>query len=831
MFNFNTVKTLPVSLIQKPIEQAAIVIWLIAIGQFINFAFASSGVITMTWFITAPALMLASIIVAIRTKNSLPLIIVFLTGLSAVLFLISPELLNDLNFNHILILASLYGLVFWLLFSRFFNSHYILRIGKLFAPDNDAFRMVMLLERMSFYLSFLIINISLIAYVSIESLFFNYISYIVFSAAIIILFISGRFVAKNLRGILLPVYMTLFLISSFNTPDSSINDNPDVANQVLLIWGFALWFFHNVISTVYNRVFSNKQIMTVLWPLFGLVVILFAIVNQASEALTYIPSLLILMVYLFLILRNTSSALISWSVIVLSSWIFFVVLLSPENIFDIPLMLFWEYGREYLSFCLFLLVFSTVWNRYINSFFMRAGWQKISFRKPVLFITFFISLLYLVFNTIIAFAFIAENYELINMSYKIENTSIFVLLLFFSLSLFVTNKVVANLIYFSTLVLLIISWGSNKVVPDYLLFALINLALVLLPSVNQLLNKNTFYWNVIISESMTWVNISFAASLLCLLHSMAISDFDYGTSWLFFNTAILFISSVILGKYQNSQLWHAASYLLAAALIVSVRLMILGTVAVNEIDTIAILVISFIFYAMTHESKLSLSGINTQRLAAILPLSSLLTIPWSAGSVHSSLTLLVLGIFYFIIQNHSLNRNSRFLQYSAFVFINMSVYLWMPVLSGYTGLLLFYVIPVVFSLLCVTHLHKKEIKPGLLNKVRLLALSSLYVVITTDVFINDTLVVFVLGLMFGLAGIIYGISSKTRLFLYTGVSFMVVIIFGQLMMFYPEGRLARALILMVLGVTITGSMIWFNIKREMLLAKIRLFRADLDSWD
>ena len=51
------------------------------------------------------------------------------------------------------------------------------------------------------------------------------------------------------------------------------------------------------------------------------------------------------------------------------------------------------------------------------------------------------------------------------------------------------------------------------------------------------------------------------------------------------------------------------------------------------------------------------------------------------------------------------------------------------------------------------------------------------------------------------------------------------------MAFYPESRLARALILMFLGVSITGAMIFFNIKRELLLEKIKLFRADLDLWD
>ncbi len=36
--------------------------------------------------------------------------------------------------------------------------------------------------------------------------------------------------------------------------------------------------------------------------------------------------------------------------------------------------------------------------------------------------------------------------------------------------------------------------------------------------------------------------------------------------------------------------------------------------------------------------------------------------------------------------------------------------------------------------------------------------------------------------------------------------------------------------LMVLGAAITGIMIWFNMKREAILQRIRIFRADLETW-
>ena len=112
-----------------------------------------------------------------------------------------------------------------------------------------------------------------------------------------------------------------------------------------------------------------------------------------------------------------------------------------------------------------------------------------------------------------------------------------------------------------------------------------------------------------------------------------------------------------------------------------------------------------------------------------------------------------------------------------------------------------------------------------------MSLSALYLVVTADVFISSSLLLFFVGLLIGLLSVIYGISSKTKAFLYTGIGFFFINILGQLVVFYPDDRLGWALILMSTGAVITGLMVWFNIKREMLLSKIRLFRADLEQWE
>ena len=67
--------------------------------------------------------------------------------------------------------------------------------------------------------------------------------------------------------------------------------------------------------------------------------------------------------------------------------------------------------------------------------------------------------------------------------------------------------------------------------------------------------------------------------------------------------------------------------------------------------------------------------------------------------------------------------------------------------------------------------------------------------------------------------------------LYAGMAFLVLNVLGQLVKLYPEQRLGRALVLIALGTVIIGLMIWFNIKREAVLQRLRIFRADLSRWE
>ena len=46
------------------------------------------------------------------------------------------------------------------------------------------------------------------------------------------------------------------------------------------------------------------------------------------------------------------------------------------------------------------------------------------------------------------------------------------------------------------------------------------------------------------------------------------------------------------------------------------------------------------------------------------------------------------------------------------------------------------------------------------------------------------------------------------------MTFLIVNVLGHLVRFYPDGRLAKAVMLMAVGAAITAAMVWFNLKRE-----------------
>ena len=253
------------------------------------------------------------------------------------------------------------------------------------------------------------------------------------------------------------------------------------------------------------------------------------------------------------------------------------------------------------------------------------------------------------------------------------------------------------------------------------------------------------------------------------------------------------------------------------------RLWWVGLAPVGVGDTAALVAAS---YGLLVLQRLTGSR-GVLHLVLLLPILALLTVPYQLGSAHAGLTLIAAATLYLLTRQATGMGTPLYL---AIVALNAAAYLWVPGWAAHAGLTQIYVFPAALTVLLLLHLHRDAIRPAVLNGARLSALATLYAAATADVFLRADLAVFALALALGLAGAGLGIALRTRAFLYAGVAFLVVNVLGQLVQLYPEQRLARAVLLMALGAAVTAAMIGFSMKREAVLARVRVFRADLASW-
>jgi hypothetical protein len=321
-----------------------------------------------------------------------------------------------------------------------------------------------------------------------------------------------------------------------------------------------------------------------------------------------------------------------------------------------------------------------------------------------------------------------------------------------------------------------------------------------------------------------WVlyTLNFAFTLLTGLSPQQLAaGWDSGAALL---CAVLLVTLGISEARRSQQaIWVYGVTLLAGLSGVYLRLLWVGPAPLSVWDTAAIMGAAYGLFIL---QRFTLSRPVLQ-LVLVLPLLALLTVPIQLGSTQTACTLLAAAMLYL------LTRRATGLEtplYLGLLTLNGGLYLWVPTWAEQTGLFQIYLIPAVLTVLVLLQLHRRELRPGVLNSARLAALSTLYAAATLDVFLQADLAVFILALALSITGIVLGIGLRIRAFLYAGVTFLVLNVLGQLLKLYPEQRLGRALVLMALGAVIIGLMIWFNIKREAILQRIRVFRADLAEW-
>ncbi|MEZ5582903.1 MAG: hypothetical protein R3F37_09145 [Candidatus Competibacteraceae bacterium] len=305
---------------------------------------------------------------------------------------------------------------------------------------------------------------------------------------------------------------------------------------------------------------------------------------------------------------------------------------------------------------------------------------------------------------------------------------------------------------------------------------------------------------------------------------------------------VLLLAMMIQLAWQQADRaeWVYASAFLVLALAGYVRLVVLGPTPFTIMEGGVLVALGYGVFMLQRFT----GSVPLYRVALVLPVLALFILPplqtvwqgdWSAvlatdADERASISgiLLAIAVLYIALSS-TLHRPLPI--YLGVLALNAGIYLWVPHWAQDSGLWQVYVIPAAVTVLALLHWHRRELRPGTLNGARLAAMSVLYASVGADVFQTHTgLGVFVLALVLNLFGIALGIALRIRAFLYAGVAFLVLNITGQLLRYYPEQGLWRALILIGLGVVITVGMVGFNIKREAIMQRLRIVRADLADW-
>jgi hypothetical protein len=287
--------------------------------------------------------------------------------------------------------------------------------------------------------------------------------------------------------------------------------------------------------------------------------------------------------------------------------------------------------------------------------------------------------------------------------------------------------------------------------------------------------------------------------------------------------ALLLALGVRQAAQSQQAEWVYGVVAFAGAISVYARLLLVGLAPVSVWDTAALMTATYALFVLqrfTHSEPLF-------RIVLVLPLLTLLTVPLQFSSPSATGTLLTAGTLY-LLTYHETQRSLPL--HLALLAFTAAIYLWVPGWADRSQLFQVYAVPAALSVLLLLQFHQEDLRPRVLNSARLAATSVLYLSATMDVFLRGELAIFIVVLAVSLVGIILGIALRTRAFLYSGVTFLLLNILGQLILLFPEQRLGKAIVLLVLGAVITGGMIWFNLQRELILQRLRIFRADLAHW-
>ena len=593
--------------------------------------------------------------------------------------------------------------------------------------------------------------------------------------------------------------------------------------SLIIAWGYVLWIIGNAVWPRFNKRWPDWAVDGMVWPWLGLLFVLWG----WSEDPLAIAGLAAVALYLFLLLRNCAWIGLPWLAVgmllatglVWGAWWPVLSIYLPVS----PGSLWTLFGCLNM---LFLLV--PVWRRYGPSLADRWGWQHHDLDTPLALLPFALLLVGL------ALLFWMVVYGLL---FGAQGPS-FILIALLLVSVahgfvvwpgWVQAHALLFVLYLTVLAgIMPTSSGAWLALVSALWSAALLATRKLWPWEDR--------WHKLKHALQVWAGVMpWIVALLLLLHGAQVCWVLAGgvgvlpdaltiAAALAAALFLLVLSVRQARRDPQQEIWIYLCAALLGGIGVYLRLLNLGLTPPGPVDTAVLIAAAYVVFFVQRYSRSQ----PLYRIALILPLLALLTLPVQLASAHAGSALLAIAVLYLMMRQATANPIPLYLGVLA---LNAGMYLWIPVWAQQFGLFQLYVIPAAVTVLVLLHLHRRELRPGVLNGARLAALSILYASAGLDVFLRPEFMLFALALGLSILGIILGIALRIRIFLYTGVAFLVLNVTGQLLQFYPEQRLGRALLLIGLGVVITLGMVGFSLKREAILQRVRVFRADLEAWE
>lgn len=259
-----------------------------------------------------------------------------------------------------------------------------------------------------------------------------------------------------------------------------------------------------------------------------------------------------------------------------------------------------------------------------------------------------------------------------------------------------------------------------------------------------------------------------------------------------------------------------------------IRLLGYGLAPAGLVDMAVLLALAYTASMLRDHAKTRDLRFCLDLLALSLPVGAVFLSPLAVASPDTSAVLTGAGAVYLGIRYRTQSPVALYLGTAA---LNGALYLWIPQWASQAKLIQLYAAPAALSVLILSQLHKNELSQRMRFNIRLAGTSTLYLCAFMDFFLNPNFFQFALAIGLSLAGIIAGIGMRVRPFLFGGMIFLILNVLGQLFQFYPEETLGKGILLVALGTIVTGLMIGFTLRREAILRRIRIFRADLATWE